>query len=75
MTRSSRRARTRCGRRSDRATSPRAGPVRARAANGPRFTDLEGAHAATVAKLNKGDKVRLEWDPRDKSGKNGGESK
>ena len=27
-----------------------------------RFTDLEGAHAATVAKLNKGDKVRLEWD-------------
>ena len=27
-----------------------------------RFTDLEGAHAATVAKLSKGDKVRLEWD-------------
>ena len=42
-----------------------------------RFTDLEGAHAATVAKLSKGDKVRLEWDHNyvTRSEENGGESK
>ena len=42
-----------------------------------RFTDLEGAHAATVAKLSKGDKVRLEWDHNyvTRSEDSGGESK
>ena len=42
-----------------------------------RFTDLEGAHAATVAKLSKGDKVRLEWDHNyvTRSENGGGESK
>ena len=41
-----------------------------------RFTDLEGAHAATVSKLNKGDKVRLEWDHNYVTRtENGGESK
>ena len=42
-----------------------------------RFTDLEGAHAATVAKLSKGDKVRLEWDHNyvTRSEEGGGESK
>ena len=41
-----------------------------------RFTDLEGAHAATVSKLNKGDKVRLEWDHNYVTrSENGGESK
>jgi len=41
-----------------------------------RFTDLEGAHAATVAKLNKGDKVKLEWDHNYVTRtENGGESK
>ena len=41
-----------------------------------RFTDLEGAHAATVAKLSKGDKVRLEWDHNYVTrSENGGESK
>ena len=41
-----------------------------------RFTDLEGAHAATVAKLSKGDKVRLEWDHNYVTRtENGGESK
>ena len=41
-----------------------------------RFTDLEGAHAATVAKLSKGDKVRLEWDHNYVTrAENGGESK
>ena len=41
-----------------------------------RFTDLEGAHAATVAKLKKGDKVRLAWDHNYVTRtENGGESK
>ena len=41
-----------------------------------RFTDLEGDHAATVAKLNKGDKVKLEWDHNYVTRtENGGESK
>ena len=41
-----------------------------------RFTDLEGAHAATIAKLSKGDKVRLEWDHNYVTrSENGGESK
>ena len=41
-----------------------------------RFTDLEGDHAATVAKLSKGDKVRLEWDHNYVTrSENGGESK
>ena len=41
-----------------------------------RFTDLDGAHAATVAKLSKGDKVRLEWDHNYVTrSENGGESK
>ena len=41
-----------------------------------RFTDLEGDHAATVSKLNKGDKVRLEWDHNYVTRtENGGESK
>ena len=41
-----------------------------------RFTDLEGDHAATVSKLNKGDKVRLEWDHNYVTrSENGGESK
>ena len=41
-----------------------------------RFTDLEGDHAATVAKLKKGDKVRLEWDHNYVTRtENGGESK
>ena len=41
-----------------------------------RFTDLEGAHAAAVSKLNKGDKVRLEWDHNYVTrSENGGESK
>ena len=41
-----------------------------------RFTDLDGAHAATVSKLNKGDKVRLEWDHNYVTRtENGGESK
>ena len=41
-----------------------------------RFTDLEGAHAATVAKLSKGDKVRLAWDHNYVTRtENGGESK
>ena len=41
-----------------------------------RFTDLEGDHAATIAKLSKGDKVRLEWDHNYVTrSENGGESK
>ena len=41
-----------------------------------RFTDLEGDHAATVSKLTKGDKVRLEWDHNYVTRtENGGESK
>ena len=41
-----------------------------------RFTDLKGDHAATVAKLSKGDKVRLEWDHNYVTrSENGGESK